>query len=326
MQNLILCQRVDESDEIQTTQPTDGEQGHDSTEGVATDGKEGSDQQGQAASCPGSCHGPEEEGAKEPFFEKSFAAASSVDSKNGKKRTMAKILEALRGNDSPLPLTQEVLKGLASALQEGGYKAGEGYIIEAKLWQIEEAQGNRAGEPDIQRLDDGSHQQESHSILPHQQDGPGGSRCEAHLAVPVPQQLVRAGMPVQSHLRPGGQGGEVQRVEHTSGNDERQETSHESADSENLEVAIRLRGLRTLGPQVRCFINLYHISEPGGPSHRWRIWADGNPMRYWPMRRKRWNRCQQICRSPVQRWTTKETKQWRISCCPRRRSAAGSLS
>lgn len=141
-------------------------------------------------------------GLRNPSIEKSFAAASSVDSKNAKKRTVAKILETLRGNDSPLPLTQEVLKGLDSALQEGGYKAGEGYIIEAKLWHIEDAQGNKAGEPDIERLDDGSPQQESHSTPPHQQDGPGGSRCEAHLAVPVPQQLVRAGMPVQSHLRP----------------------------------------------------------------------------------------------------------------------------
>ena len=77
-------------------------------------------------------------GLKHPSIEKSFAAASSVDSKNAKKRTISKILEVLKGNEPVLPLSQEVLKALASALQEGGYKAGESYLIEAKLWHIEE--------------------------------------------------------------------------------------------------------------------------------------------------------------------------------------------
>lgn len=48
------------------------------------------------------------------------------------------MLEALAGQGESIPLTSELLKGLASALQEGGYAAGEGYLIEAKLWHIEE--------------------------------------------------------------------------------------------------------------------------------------------------------------------------------------------
>ena len=32
----------------------------------------------------------------------------------------------------------DTLKGLASALMDGGYKAGEGYVVEAKLWHVEE--------------------------------------------------------------------------------------------------------------------------------------------------------------------------------------------
>eukprot|EP00435_Cladocopium_sp_Y103_P003205 s166_g1.t1 len=76
-------------------------------------------------------------GLKAPSIEKSFSAASSLGAKNAKKRTAARILETLAGGKEFLPLTQEMLKGLASALQEGGYKAGEGYLIEAKLWHIE---------------------------------------------------------------------------------------------------------------------------------------------------------------------------------------------
>ena len=280
MQNLILCQRVDESDEIQTTQSTDGEQGHDSTEGVATDGKEGSDQQeGHVASCPGSCQGPEEEGAKEPFYREVLRSGLISGLQECQEAHSGQNAGDAQGQRFTTAFDPGGLEGPGLHVARGRlYKAGEGYIIEAKLWHIEDAQcqGNRAGEPDIQRLDDGSPQQESHSTPPHQQDGPGGSRCEAHLAVPVPQQLVRAGMPVQSHLRPGGQGGEVQRVEHISSNDERQETSHESADSENLEVAIRPRGLRTLGPLVRCFI-IYQsrvVHHTGGASGQMEIQCD----------------------------------------------------
>eukprot|EP00435_Cladocopium_sp_Y103_P056771 s1426_g19.t1 len=76
-------------------------------------------------------------GLKSPSIENSFAAASSKDSKNAKKRTVQKILEVLAGKDQ-MPLTVDVLKGLATALSEGGYKAGEGYMVEAKLWHIED--------------------------------------------------------------------------------------------------------------------------------------------------------------------------------------------
>eukprot|EP00435_Cladocopium_sp_Y103_P026763 s1801_g6.t1 len=75
-------------------------------------------------------------GLKAPSIEAGFSAASSKDSKNAKRKTVEKLLEALTG-ERPTSLTVDVLKGLASALEQGGYKAGEGYMIEAKLWHIE---------------------------------------------------------------------------------------------------------------------------------------------------------------------------------------------
>lgn len=75
---------------------------------------------------------------KNPSIEKDFCAASSLGSKNAKKRTVAKILESFNSPGPPLPLTADTLKGLASALSDGGYKAGEGYVVEAKLWHVEE--------------------------------------------------------------------------------------------------------------------------------------------------------------------------------------------
>eukprot|EP00435_Cladocopium_sp_Y103_P029770 s454_g7.t1 len=75
-------------------------------------------------------------GLKAPSIEAGFSAASSKDSKNAKRKTVEKLLEALTG-EHPTSLTVDVLKGLASALEQGGYKAGEGYMIEAKLWHIE---------------------------------------------------------------------------------------------------------------------------------------------------------------------------------------------
>eukprot|EP00435_Cladocopium_sp_Y103_P025351 s1252_g6.t1 len=76
---------------------------------------------------------------RNPSIEADFSASSSKLAKNAKKRTVLQIVEVLTGSKgSALPLTQEVLKGLASALRDGGYKAGEGYLIEAKLWHIEE--------------------------------------------------------------------------------------------------------------------------------------------------------------------------------------------
>ena len=77
-------------------------------------------------------------GLRRPSIEDKFVAESAKDSKNAKKRTVALILEALAGLNGGIPLTVELLKGLASALQEGGYSAGEGYLVEAKLWHVEE--------------------------------------------------------------------------------------------------------------------------------------------------------------------------------------------
>ena len=64
-------------------------------------------------------------GLKQPSIEKEFSAASSRDSKSESEGEM-------------LSLTAESLKALASALSEGGHKAGEGYLVEAKLWHVEE--------------------------------------------------------------------------------------------------------------------------------------------------------------------------------------------
>ena len=77
-------------------------------------------------------------GLKKPSIESRFVAESAKDSKNAKKRTVALILETLSGNSGGIPLNVDLLKGLASALLEGGYLAGEGYLVEAKLWHIEE--------------------------------------------------------------------------------------------------------------------------------------------------------------------------------------------
>lgn len=75
---------------------------------------------------------------KDPSIEKDFCAASSWGAKNAKKKTIGKILESLTAPGPPLPLTADTLKGLASSLGDGGYKAGESYVVEAKLWHIEE--------------------------------------------------------------------------------------------------------------------------------------------------------------------------------------------
>ena len=77
-------------------------------------------------------------GLKRPSIENNFSAASSKDSKNSKRKTIAKFLEELKGNRAVLPLDVDVLKGLASVLQEANYQAGDGYLVEAKLWRVEE--------------------------------------------------------------------------------------------------------------------------------------------------------------------------------------------
>lgn len=75
---------------------------------------------------------------KAPSIEKDFCAASSKGAKDAKKRTIVKLLTALVEPGPCMPLNVDTLKGLASALMDGGYKAGEGYIVEAKLWHVEE--------------------------------------------------------------------------------------------------------------------------------------------------------------------------------------------
>ena len=77
-------------------------------------------------------------GLKRPSIEASFSAVSSRDSKNSKRKTVAKFLEELKGDLNYMPLSPDLLKGLASVLQEAGYQAGEGYLVEAKLWHVEE--------------------------------------------------------------------------------------------------------------------------------------------------------------------------------------------
>ena len=43
----------------------------------------------------------------------------------------------LTGDNDYLPLNADLTKGLSSALKDGGYKAGEGYVMQAKLLHIE---------------------------------------------------------------------------------------------------------------------------------------------------------------------------------------------
>ena len=56
-----------------------------------------------------------------PSIERNFSAASSWGSKNAKTKKVAKILEPLTSPGPPLPSTVNTLKGLASALGDGGY-------------------------------------------------------------------------------------------------------------------------------------------------------------------------------------------------------------
>eukprot|EP00438_Fugacium_kawagutii_P033981 Skav228939 [mRNA] locus=scaffold2181:356157:357920:- [translate_table: standard] len=76
-------------------------------------------------------------GLRDPPIEKFFMAESAKDSKNAKRKTVQLILRELSDAGGP-PLSPDLLKGLASALKEGGYTAGEGYLIEGKLWHVED--------------------------------------------------------------------------------------------------------------------------------------------------------------------------------------------
>ena len=49
-------------------------------------------------------------------------------------RCVALILEALAGHNGGIPLTVDLLKGLLG----GRLSADEGYLVEAKLWHVEE--------------------------------------------------------------------------------------------------------------------------------------------------------------------------------------------
>ncbi len=82
-----------------------------------------------------------ERGLRNPPIVKYFNANSSKDSKDAKKRTTLKIIEELTGQGRAMPLNVDLLLNFASALKEGGYTAGDGYLIEAKLLHIEEGHG-----------------------------------------------------------------------------------------------------------------------------------------------------------------------------------------
>ena len=82
-----------------------------------------------------------EKGMKNPPIVKYFNANSSKDSKDAKKKTTLKIIEEFTGQGRAMPLNVDLLLNFASALKEGGYTAGDGYLIEAKLLHIEEGHG-----------------------------------------------------------------------------------------------------------------------------------------------------------------------------------------
>ena len=77
-------------------------------------------------------------GLKDPSIVHGFSANSSRGSKDSKRKTLGKMLEALTGGAFYVPLNVNLLKALASVLQEAGYQAGDGYLLEAKLWHVEE--------------------------------------------------------------------------------------------------------------------------------------------------------------------------------------------
>ena len=82
-----------------------------------------------------------EKGFKNPPIVKFFNANSSKDSKDAKRKTTLKILEELAGAGKAMPLNVDLLLSFASALKEGGYTAGDGYLIEAKLLHVAEGHG-----------------------------------------------------------------------------------------------------------------------------------------------------------------------------------------
>ena len=79
-----------------------------------------------------------ERGLRNPPIVKYFNANSSKDSKDAKKKTTLRIIEELAGQGRAMPLNVDLLLNFASALKEGGYTAGDGYLMEAKLLHIEE--------------------------------------------------------------------------------------------------------------------------------------------------------------------------------------------
>ena len=78
---------------------------------------------------------------KTPPIVKFFDANSSKHSKDAKRRTTLKILEELAGEGQAMPLDVDLLLNFASSLKEGGYTAGDGYLIEAKLLHVEGGHG-----------------------------------------------------------------------------------------------------------------------------------------------------------------------------------------
>lgn len=78
---------------------------------------------------------------KTPPIVKFFDANSSKHSKDAKRRTTLKILEELVGEGRAMPLDVDLLLNFASSLKEGGYTAGDGYLIEAKLLHVEGGHG-----------------------------------------------------------------------------------------------------------------------------------------------------------------------------------------
>ena len=78
---------------------------------------------------------------KTPPIVKFFDANSSKHSKDAKRKTTLKILEELVGEGRAMPLDVDLLLNFASSLKEGGYTAGDGYLIEAKLLHVEGGHG-----------------------------------------------------------------------------------------------------------------------------------------------------------------------------------------
>ena len=75
-------------------------------------------------------------GKEQYSIEDKFFANSTLAPKASKRATVHKVLEAANKFNRGL-INEDSMKALSSSLQEGGYKSGKAYLVEAKVWRVE---------------------------------------------------------------------------------------------------------------------------------------------------------------------------------------------